>query len=73
MKISVYNYINCSPELGAMHIAHCDNIGDNLTRYPELDSGSINAGLSVDKEEPSPEFLSSSQLTKKFNSHKERG
>ena len=30
--------------------------------HPELNSGSINANL-----EPSPEFLSSSQLTKKFN------
>ena len=30
-------------ELGATHVALCDNIGDNFTRHPELDSGSINA------------------------------
>ena len=51
MKISVYNDINC---------------------HPELDSGAINVDLSVGKEEPSPEFLSSLQLTKKFNPLTER-
>jgi len=35
--------------------------------HSELNSGSINVDLSVGKKEPSPEFLSSSQLTKKFN------
>ena len=35
--------------------------------HPELDSGSINVDLNVAEMEPSPEFLSSSQLTKKFN------
>ena len=34
----------------------------NVNCHPELDSGSINADF-----EPSPEFLSSLQLTKKFN------
>lgn len=44
----------------------------SINCHPELDSGSINVGLSVGKEEPSPEFLSSSQLTKKFNPLTER-
>mgnify|MGYP002520658425 CR=1 FL=1 len=34
-----------------------NNIGDNLIRHPEFNSGSINVDLSVGKEEPSPAFV----------------
>jgi len=34
-----------SSETGATHVALCDDIGDNLTRHPELDSGSINVDI----------------------------
>ena len=30
----------CHPEPGATHVAHCDNISDNFTHHPELDSSS---------------------------------
>ena len=52
----------CHPELGATHVATCVNTGSICTDYLKNFSGSINIDL-----KPSPEFLSSSPLTKKFN------
>ncbi len=61
MKLKAFTFIE-----DAMRIDNYNSRG-NLTCHPELDSGSINVDI-----EPSPEFLSSLQLTKKFNPLTER-
>ena len=68
------NEVNYNHERGLSHELNnrldCHAIARNDEKnlcHPEFDSGSINVDLSVGKEEPSPEFLSSLQLTKKFN------
>ena len=35
----------CHPELGATHVAHCDNVGDICNDYLKSFSGSINVDL----------------------------